>query len=255
MGKPELNKHPQSFAEKHAVQGHACKIPFTHDRLEETHYWWHQMARNYHEPDPFRYSLGAFIQAGRSVSFMLQKERAVFNNFDWYQSWVEEAKNDPVLHWLNDARADVVHRQALQPHSWLEMSCIGNPRQLVDDENDDPISTKDPFMCTHYYIMTGPSTDHTHEFTRLWGIEGFKDRELLETCADIYGRLSALVREAHRQLGGEMATFEEMRPYTGEGARRGLPCMQDLMSHRVVRTVIRDGKEVWESEPPGLHDQ
>jgi len=253
--RPELNKRPQSFAEKHAVQGHACKIPFSHDRLEEIHYWWHQMARNYHEPDPFRYSLGAFIQAGRSVSFMLQKERAAFDNFDWYQTWVEEAKNDPVLCWLGDARTDVVHRQALQPHSWLEMRCIDNPRQPVDDDEDGPIGTRDPFMCTHYYILTGPSTDHTHEFTRLWGMEGLKDRELLETCADVYDRLSQLVKEGHRRLGDEMTTFEKMRPYTGMNSRGCLPCMQDVMKHRVVRTVIRDGKEIWEGEPPGLHDQ
>jgi hypothetical protein len=201
MEKPRLNVRPQTFAEKHAVQGHACKIPFTHDRLEEIHYWWHQMARNYPEPDPFRYTLGAFIQAGRSVTFMLQKEQAVFENFDWYQSWVEEAKKSPTLSWLHGARTDVVHRQALQPHSWLEVQCVGNPRKFGDDEDDGPIGTRDPFMCTHYHIANGPATDHTHEYTRLWGIEGLKDRELLEACADIYGQLSELVREAHRRLG------------------------------------------------------
>lgn len=256
MEEPESIRQPQSFAEKLAVQGHTCNIPFTHDRLQESHYWWHQMARNYHEPDPFRYSLGAFIQASRSVSFMLQKEQAAFPNFDWYKSWAEEAKNDPVLRWLNDARTEVVHRRALQPDSWLEMRCIDNPRQLIDDEDDyGPIGTKDPFMCTHYYIVNGPSTDHAHEFTRFWGIEGLKERELLETCADIYGHLSELVREAHRRLGGEMATFERMKPYIEKSARKGFPCMQDVMKHRIVRTVIREGKEIWEDEPTGLHSQ
>lgn len=254
MEPPELNVRPRSFAEKHAVKGHACKIPFTHDRLEEVHYWWHQMARNYHEPDPFRYSLGAFIQASRSVSFMLQKERVAFNNFDWYQSWVERAKKDPVLSWLNDARTDVVHRQALQPHSWLEVRCINNPKQPGNDDN--PIGTKDPFMCTHYYIAIGPPTDHTHEFSRLWAVGELEGRELLETCAEIYGEMSELVQEAHRRLGGDMATFERKNLLSDkEVTKKILPCMQAIMKHRVVRTALNDGTEVWVDEPPGLHDQ
>ena len=47
----------------------ACRIPFTHDRLNETHHWWHEMANYYHEPEPFRYSFGAWIQAARSVTY------------------------------------------------------------------------------------------------------------------------------------------------------------------------------------------
>ena len=246
MERPEPNKAPRSLAEKLAACGHACEIPFTHDRLQEMHYWWHQMARNYHEPDPFRYSLGAFVQAGRSVSFMLQKEQATFDDFSWYQSWVEEAKKDQVLCWMHDARTDIVHRQALQPRSWLEMRCIDNPRDPTD-EDDSPIGTQDPFKCTHYYILSGPSTDHTHEFTRLWETEGLPGRELLEACADIYDRLDQLVGRAHQHLGGGMTSYRQQE------SDRALPCMQDTVKFRVVHTVIRGGQEVWEGEPPGLH--
>ncbi|MGA8490134.1 MAG: ATP-binding protein, partial [Terriglobales bacterium] len=43
------------------------------------------------------YCLGAFLQAARNVSWVLQKEKGVFTDFSWYDEWREKAKNDPVL--------------------------------------------------------------------------------------------------------------------------------------------------------------
>ena len=187
---------------------------------------------------------------------MLQKEKAVFDDFRWYQSWVKEAKKDQVLCWIGDTRTDIVHRQALQPHSWLEMRCIDNPRDPTGEEDDNPIGTKDPFNCTHYYLFNVSSPDHTHEFKRVWEIEGLQGRELLEACADIYDRIEQLVEKAHQHLGGRMALSKGgMTLYGHQKSDRALPCMQNTMKFRVVRSAIRDGQEVWEDEPPGLHTQ
>jgi hypothetical protein len=30
--------------------------------------------------------------------------------------------------------------------------------------------------------------------------------------------------------------------------------MEDLSRHRIARTIVRNGREVWEDEPPGLHE-
>jgi hypothetical protein len=178
---------------------------------------------------------------------MLQKEKRVFKDFTWYQEWTEKAKNDLVLCWLNDARTDFVHRQSLAPHSWLEMCCVGNPRQ-PDGSDDEPLrKAVSPFECTHYYMNLGHSTDHCHKFTRYWGIDGLQGRELLETCAEVHDRLDELVLDAHRRLGATMVSYRK------ENSTRALPCMEDVMKHRVAHTVIRDGREVWEGEPPGLH--
>jgi hypothetical protein len=242
---------PNSLADYLAGDGGACPIPLTHDRLHEVHYWWHEMARNYHEPDQFRYSLGAFVQAARSVTFMLQKEQHVFADLSWYESWVEKAKKDSVMSWLQGARTNVVHREALIPGSTLELRCIGNPRQPHGDDDDDhpSVYSVSPFQCTHYYIHSEPFTDHAHEFERRWSMEGLKDRELLEVCADCFDRLDDLVHFAHQQLGASMESSRR------EGSSRSLPCMVDTTPHRVARTVMRDGQEIWVNEPPGLHNQ
>jgi hypothetical protein len=240
---------PNTLAEALTGNEGNCSIPLTHDRLHEAHHWWHEMARNYHEPEPFRYRLGAFIQAARSVTFMLQKEKQLFKDFSWYKSWVEKAKTDPALSWLEIARTNVVHRDALVPGSTLELRCLGNPR-LPHGEDEDPFRFKvSPFACTHYYIQNGWSTDHAHEFERYWSMDGLKGRELLEVCADCYARLDDLVIFAHQQLGGTMVSYQR------EGSSRRLPCMEDTTPHRVARTIMQDGKEIWVNEPPGLHNK
>ena len=51
------------------------------------------MAYYYHEPEPFRYRLGAFVVAARSVTYMLKKESSKFEDFGWYDEWVLRAKD------------------------------------------------------------------------------------------------------------------------------------------------------------------
>jgi hypothetical protein len=184
---------------------------------------------------------------------MLQKEQGAFPDFEWYREWAEKAKQDPLLRWLNEVRTIFVHQKALEPKSWMRMVCIDNPRQrhsFDDDEEEDGSLSfwVSPFACTHYYISQGWRTDHAHEFTRHWEIEGVGS-ELLEACATIYDRLDDLVSEAHRRVGAEI------KSYRTKESNRALPCMADTVKHRVIRTSVRDGKEIWEDEPPGLHQQ
>src|SRR5207244_2059073 len=140
-----------------------------------------------------------------------QKEQGAFWDLAWYQQWQERAKNDELLQWLKDTRTDLVHRQALEPESWMEMRCVGNPRlPLGYNEEEGPfIFRVNPFVCTHQHIRPELSwaEDHGHEYTRHWGIATLPGRELLAATADIYDRLDALVREAHEQLGIQMTSF------------------------------------------------
>jgi len=241
------NPNPNTLAEKVAAAGSACPIPATHDRLFEVHHWWHELARWYHEPEPLRYRIGAFIQAARSVTFMLQSEKGGFEDFTWYEEWAAHAKDDTVLKWLNSARTDFFHRQALEPNSWLEMRCLGNPR-IPHGTDEDPLRIRaNPFNCTHYY-MRGPKTDHAHEFTRHWSMEGLDGAELLSACADVYDRLDDIVREAHKRVGAQMMS------HARQGSHRRLPCMEDTAKFRIVRTRVERGREIWIDEPEALHE-
>ena len=236
------NHAPSSLAEHIAIRGNTCPIPATHDRLFETHHWWHELARWYHEPEPFRYRLGAFIQAARNVTFVLQSEKAVFADFGWYEEWVRTAREDPILQWLNSARVSFVHREALAPYSWLEMHCLDDPENPHGTDEDPLLMKVNPFYCTHYYMLQGPQTDHAHKYIRYWSMDGLDGRELLEGCADIYDCLDYIVVEAHRQLGGGMLSNRQ------EGSTRALPCMENLERFCIAQTEVIDGREIWRGE-------
>jgi hypothetical protein len=186
---------------------------------------------------------------------MLQKEKSKFETFDWYTEWTETAKKEPILSWINDARTDFFHRQALEPKSWMELRCIGNPRitskDWDEDDEDGPNHTLqmnvNPFICTHQYIGRPWPTDHCHEYERHWEIVGLPGYELLSACADVYDSLDALVSEAHRRL--EATT----KSYKHEGSKRALPCMEDTARYRIIKSVMKEGREVWDDEPPGFH--
>jgi hypothetical protein len=243
---------PRSLADAlSGGDGPPCPIPATHDRLHECHYWWHEMARQYHEPGPFRYSLGAFLQAARNVTWVLQKEQGAFSDFSWYDEWREKAKNDPLLRWLHDARNEFVKQQALEPQSWLEMRCVGNPRlPLGYNEEEGPFVMRvNAFTCTDCHVQPERSwaEDHSHEYVRHWEMETLPGRELLEATAEIYDRLDELVEQAHKLLGHQQTNFRR------RGSPRALPCMEDTATYRTARTVLRDGHEVWEGQPPSHH--
>lgn len=243
-----MSQHSRGTLAEHLSLEGICPIPNTHDRLHETHYWWHEMARNYHEPDPFRYSLGAFIQSARSVTFMLQKEERQFEDFSWYRKWAEEAGSHATLRWLKEIRPAFVHRQALKTESWVDLRCIDNPRHPGIDEDDDVgKSLINPFICTHKLIASLPREDHPHEFERYWSIEDLNGRELLEACPEIYESLDSLVSEAHRRLGAKTLVKGQEH---GPGRP---PCMMDTTKHRVMRTVLRDGQEVLDADPSTPH--
>jgi hypothetical protein len=220
------------------------------------------MAQAYHEPNEFRWKLGAFVQAARSVTLMLQAEKASFKDFQWYTDWQSKARQEPLLQWVNSTRVQVFHQAALATNSWARFTCLFKrgdpraPRRHLDDWDDDysgPINiTLNPFLCTHYYIKTGFAEDHPHEYLRHWEIDSLPGQELLEACAGVVDLLQELSHLAHSQLGAE--SYMEQGSYPlAETSSHAYPCMTDTLKYRAARTRLRNGIEVWKNEPAGIH--
>jgi len=72
--------------------------------------------------------------------------------------------------------------------------------------------------------------------------------EVLEACATIHDRLDEIVNEAHKRLGADVQSYKQ----TPSG--HSMPCMDDTTKFRVICTTVKGGKEIWEYEPPGLHE-
>ena len=233
---------PESLAQVLAPGG-SCPIPATHDRLQECHYWWHEMARNYHEPSPFRYSLGAFLQAARSVTLMLQAEKRAFSDLNWYKEWAS-GENGQALSWVNDNRVSHFHQAALDTNSWMELRCLDAEGEVAQSS----VFRVNPFICTHSSIresdaiVSSEDENHDHEFVRHWELNDLRDQELLEACSKAYAILSSLLDRAHAEAGSKTK-----QNYPGSVP----PCMLETSLHRTARV---DQSKTWIDQPPGLHE-
>lgn len=243
---------PRDLAETLSDGVNPCPLPSTHDRLDECHYWWHGMARNYHEPKQFRWHLGAFVQAARNVTWMLQAEKDTFDDFSWYEErWRPEAAANPLLRWLNETRVHVTKRGPLSASSWALMTCLfdeEDPRRLAGDDEGAFAFSAPEQVCTHALLRSGPSENHPHEVERYWEIQDLPEIEALEACAMIVDELDGVVRLGHAELGAGM----EMRNSDGPVAESGghkYPCMNQTREARVVRTYMTDDGEEWVDDP------
>src|SRR5690349_6343369 len=102
-------------AEQAASQTGACPFADTEEKLDEAHYFLHEMLEKYHAPAAFRYSLNAFLQALRSVTLYLQREgRSAFGDFDeWYVVAQGSMRVDPMIRRLLTGRNIVAHERQL----------------------------------------------------------------------------------------------------------------------------------------------
>lgn len=80
------------------------------EKLEETKYFLIKMEESIDDLAKFKFNLSAFLSAGRSVTFYLQKEFTHNPKFDkWYPKKQDEMKDDSLFKYFNDKRRTVVH--------------------------------------------------------------------------------------------------------------------------------------------------
>ena len=101
-----------------------CSLLGVHNRLNEVHKFWHDMLLGYQNPENFRISLNAAIQALRNVTFLLQSNKSTISDFDeWYEKYRDVMKSDEILKWLHQARNIIVKQEDLELHSVTGQCC------------------------------------------------------------------------------------------------------------------------------------
>jgi hypothetical protein len=211
----------------------SCPLSGVDRRLDDVHQQWHQAEEAYFDPERFRVAIHTVIQSLRTVSFILQNRKDDIPDFDvWYGGWQERLRGDPLMRWMVDARNKIEKQGDLELHSLVRAEIIASylnegprievPARLFD--NPERLIQSIPAGELHQHI-------HNHgtlKIERRWVENTLPDHELLDAVAIAYGRISTLVRDAHRQMGLLQAetTNIETGERLDEGAREGrLPCM------------------------------
>jgi hypothetical protein len=203
-----------------ATAGYSCPIPTTHRRLTDSHRLWHQTLDSYADPDAFRTNLNSTVQALRSVTNMLQKEKRQVPGFaGWYAAWQDRMKADEVLLWLDDARTRVFHRGDLEVNSTAQIRIRDEwaAAKVLATEEVSPFESTDSLaellavgFIEGFMARTGvePPEFVVLEVERRWVDRELPDWELMDALAHVYGVMASIVAEAHKRAGAGYETAD-----------------------------------------------
>nr|HEV7952985.1 hypothetical protein [Candidatus Acidoferrales bacterium] len=233
-----------------------CPVPMTHRRLTQAHLLWHQTLDNYHDPDGFRANLNATIEALRNVTFVLQKEKHAFKNFDeWYGPWQERLRTDTAAKWAHEARTTVVHKGELESASTAEVRLIDWQDKVVA-KMDVPIETPTSLILQNLKLLEligkseldkANANDAAVAIERRWTTPDLGGLEILETLSQVFGLLSEIVLDAHITLQKcDCIPVEQDHPnFRSVHHRTGtLECMSSGASVRTQTFQLSSGTEL-----------
>ena len=141
----------------------------------------------------------------RNVTFVLQKTKSEFNNFEnWYGGWQENLRKDNIMQWLISARNHVVKEGDLSTSSKLRISVIETwfAPPFIEMDVSPLIGTEE---FTKVLAKNRPSNNVDLKVgliraERRWIDEQLKECELLEALSHVYIVLSDLLLNAHEHL-------------------------------------------------------
>lgn len=140
----------------------------------------------------------------RNVTFVLQKTKSQFNNFDgWYDGWQNRMRKDNIMTWLIEARNVIVKEGDLSTSSKLRIAVVetwfASPCMEMDIH---------PFVDTEDFAkLLAKHKPNNLDLTvgllrteRRWVDEQLKEYELLEALSHVFVVLSDLLLDAHENL-------------------------------------------------------
>jgi hypothetical protein len=238
-----------------------CPCPSTHDKLQEAHYFVHQMVDHYHEPDQFRFSLSAFLQASRSVTFFLQTEAASSPGMkSWYQATQASLAADADLKALNSLRVQTVHKTALAVNSRARIgmykhgSCrLALPMIPMKPDTDGFTGLITARMLLDDFNLVNPQRVWIGEeigIDREWILEELPGREITKVCIDSLEQLRRIVWDAHEAHSGIHHPFPEEGCRHSEGGYTVI--RESQMFPEIVRAWDGELPEILSAGPTGL---
>lgn len=177
----------------------------TQDRLHEAHWFLHQMDLNYHQANPFRYSLNAFLRALKEVPQIIKMELQNVPGFSvWFEPHANQLSRDPLLSLLRKKRDFVVHQGMFLPVSRVTVGLSKWGKFKLGLGLDlDPLEDSDTAMiCYLHTVAEGGSDvldilrdddDTAPCVWRTWRIEQFKDDELVDLVAKAWTAVANVV--------------------------------------------------------------
>jgi hypothetical protein len=151
----------------------------------------------YMEPDLFRMNTNQFLQTARTITFIIQKNKASIHGFStWYDAVVVQPwQKDTVMAWARDARNTIEKEGDLEFNSTLNLTLLSS--YLAEDDAR--------IQCGHSELLragvkrlvrlaqkalpTGVSDAAVVKIERRWVTATLPSWELLQALSYVYGRI------------------------------------------------------------------
>ncbi len=164
--------------------------------------------RTYFSPEQFRLNVNQFLQTSRTVTFIIQKNKADLPNYEvWYNRLIDLWKVDPVMKWAVDSRNTIEKIGDLELYSKLQVALVTSyleedDRVLEIESNKhigDGIGQLHSLVRQSYAHLQGD--EWAVKLGRTWVANSLPEFELLKTFDLIYSRQYEMCGEASQSLG------------------------------------------------------
>jgi hypothetical protein len=184
---------------------------YAKEKLEETLYFLLQMRHNYIDRKQFIYTMNAFLNSARSVTFTLQKEFADNPRFKaWYPQKKKEMKEDKLMSFFKNLRDVSVHEKGSPQHSlsvktayifpkgkMFQADTVGYSERKYSDEDKAE-------MGVFRVMFEGKMLEPVYTLITDWQFEkapeGYEGKDILALCTEYYHKLRKLIEEAQTDL-------------------------------------------------------
>lgn len=206
-------------------------------RLFQMRQLWEDAANNYFEPSRFALALQSCITTSRTVTFILQSNKAEFDNFEvWYEAWRSRWNADLIMKWARDARNSIEKVGDLKTYSqvraeiiasydqgpqteWMPQALIASPTVIWQSV---PSKFRIPQVVEHGTLL----------IERRWVDSDLPDTEVLEALAHVYAEFCLAINDLLKNHGVKAPPqLDQSRP----------DVMGELAMDRAIYLSMKDG--------------
>lgn len=185
----------------------------------------------YYGQNEFRRCLNSARQNSRGVTFLLQKRKAKWADFDdWYEGWQAKARALPMMSWTVASRNRVVKEEDLETLSQATISFYNNESHVSEQRKAvNPLLTIEEIIRdVKVQLNDKPSAwNGWARLRRRWVDDRLPQYKLVTELCESYRGLSKIVQWAHDESRVEVCGATQFeRPCVGSRIDAELLCIE-----------------------------
>lgn len=226
-----------------------CPLEDAHLRLLDVHEHIHLAIENYFEPSEFRRNLNNALQDARNVTWLLQKKKANFNNFEtFYGEWQQDIQNNLIMKWSVSARNQVTKESDLVKSSKM-VATIFTAKSVLSEESFEVSPEISTSECISQILRGRGPVNNPNELVlrieRLWIAENLPRVEITDALIEVFRNLKKIIARAHLELGiKECILANQRRPCVTSDLNVSTECFGQLRGFRSISVSLKTGKKV-----------